>query len=335
MSIRILVTGASSPAAASVLQAVAGAGAVAFAADSNLYAPGLFLVEPARRAHLPTPDEPEMLSELLAFCVRHEIDAIIPTLDEELLPLAAARRRFHSLGIRLMLSSYESLLSALDPWQMIESCRGKVPVPRAALFDARFEPFEWRPPMVLRHRSGGAPRTILERTELDLYARSSEWIVHEALPGNRYEVDVLRLISGAVVATVPREILVPSHDLALTSRTFHDPRLEAMAATVVETLGLAHVVGVRFARAADGQIRLVGIEPRVPTSIAVTMASGLDLTSVAVHDILGSPFEAVGDFREVGVVRSSGMQLVPESEIRQAQNAPWPLGRSTHPGVVQ
>ncbi len=121
---RVLVTGAGGPSGVAILQAMEPAPVTLYAADIDPYGAGLYLVASARRAILPRGEDPRFADALLEICVREQVDVVVPTVDTELLPLAAARERFAEAGVRLVLASDATLSVCLDKWLLAERCRG-------------------------------------------------------------------------------------------------------------------------------------------------------------------------------------------------------------------
>jgi carbamoyl-phosphate synthase large subunit len=84
-----------------------------FAADMNpalssacQVADGCFSVPAART--------PDYAAAVLALCERHGIGLVLPTIDTELLPLAAAREQFSARGVSLVISSTELVTRCRD-----------------------------------------------------------------------------------------------------------------------------------------------------------------------------------------------------------------------------
>ena len=70
----------------------------------DCWAAGLYLVPPRRPGgHPGRARRPSFAELLLARCLELGADVVIPTVDAELRPLAAARRTFEQAGIALML----------------------------------------------------------------------------------------------------------------------------------------------------------------------------------------------------------------------------------------
>src|SRR5580700_3979809 len=93
--ISVLVTGAGGPAAIAVMKSLRADPAIRLiAADMDIWAAGLYLVPAADRAVIPAGAAPGFAASLLASSRRLGADVVIPTVDAELRPLAAAREDF-------------------------------------------------------------------------------------------------------------------------------------------------------------------------------------------------------------------------------------------------
>lgn len=330
MTIRVLVTGAGGPAAIAFMKALRGQDVEVHAADMSRYAAGLFFVAPEKRVIVPPGDEPELVPELLSYCVRHEIDVLVPLVDQELLAIADARAQFAALGTAVLISNAAAVESALDTWAVVRACFERVDVPLTRLFSRGASFDGWRYPLVVRPRRGrGGMRLVLSSEELAEVERSPDLLVQEYLPGTEHAVDVLSTSRGRVVAAVPRERLAVSHGLSVTARTVRDPELSALARVVVTELGLTGLSTVRFRGGQDGRPKVVRVHPRSSPSVTLTLAAGINLPALALQEALGQDMpERVEDFEEVAMVRTWEERIVPAREVLAAKDGPWePLGR--------
>ena len=89
---RILITGAGGAAAISVWKSL-GAEHELHMADMDPLAAGLYLVPPDRRLIIPRGDTPELVPALYKACRERRSTRVLPTVDAELAPVAAARRQ--------------------------------------------------------------------------------------------------------------------------------------------------------------------------------------------------------------------------------------------------
>src|SRR5581483_5023668 len=161
-----------------------------------------------------------------------------------------------------------------------ERCEGVVHLPRTSLVDDGFEPHAPSLPAVAKPRTGSGSRgvrVIEHRAELLELPRDGSLIVQEYLPGLEYSIDVLAGTTGCVIASVPRSRLKVDSGIAVTGRTVRDERLETLAATVAETVGLRGIANVQVKLDRCGVPALLEVNPRVPGSLALTIASGVDM----------------------------------------------------------
>jgi len=320
---RVLVTGAGGPAAIAVFRALEPDHSVTLlAADMDAWAAGLYLVPSDRRVIVPPGTSPGFADALLALCVDHGVDLLIPTVDCELGAVAGQADRFTAAGIRLLLPPAAVLEVTLDKLALATACADVVRVPRTESA-ATTDPAGWSYPVIVKPRRGSGSRGVAVVDSADgLRARrlGDDMLVQEYLPGEEYSVDVLADPSGAVVAAVPRVRQRVDSGVSVAGYTVVDPELEGFAVAVVEALGLPFVSNVQIRRDDAGRPALLEINPRVPGSLALTVAAGVDMARLAVDALRGRPLPATVPHRAVAMVRYLADhvveldQLVPDPE---------------------
>lgn len=316
---RILITGAGGPAAISFLKAIKGQPFEVHMADMSHLAAGLFLVPPEQRLCIPAGRDPLLVNALLMECVKRRIDVLVPTVDAELYALACAAHRFKEFGIRILVSSAKSLALCLDKFALAQACKDTIDVPKTELFEdpAAFE--RWAYPLIIKPRAGSGSRGVRRIdsfSELAAIPPSSELIVQEFLPGTEYSVDVLADTKGVIRAVVPRERMLVDSGVAVVSRTVRDEGLMTAAANVAKAVGITHIANVQLRRRANGTPALLEINPRTPGTMPLTVASGINMPSLALAAILGNPaLYPMTPFKELAVVRYLEERFIHPSEL--------------------
>lgn len=318
MSKRVLVTGAGGPAAVAFMNALIDSEVELHAADIDPYAPGLYLV-PAQNRHLIKRGSDRLfVNHLLALCTEHKIDALVPTVDAELLPIAQARHLFAARGVRVLAAAAETLGLCLDKWALHHACLSEVEVPRTQLLTDRSSwpgPF----PCVVKPRTGSGSRGVMvveDARSFDSIPRSDKLLVQEHLPGEEYSVDVYVGQSGGVHAAVPRVRLKVDSGVAITSRTLRDPDLIGRACQVAKLIGLRGVANIQFRRDRLGVARLLEVNPRFAGTMSLTVRSGANIPQMALSELFGSPPPAgMVPFEEIGMVRTFRETYVSPQEI--------------------
>jgi carbamoyl-phosphate synthase large subunit len=325
---RVLVTGVGGPSGVCLLKALAERPVALLAGDIDPYAAGLYLVGAGERAILPRGDREGFAEQLLELCEREAIDVVVPTVDCELIPLAAQRARFEAAGVRLVLAALETLEVCLDKWALHARCHGRVRTPDTVLVDETFDPAGVPLPAIVKPRTGSGSRGILRVEsveELDRLERDGTLLVQELLPGAEYSLDVLATRAGRVIAVVPRERLKVDSGIAVTSRTRHDDDLQCIGREVAELIGLTGVANVQVKGDVHGEPALLEVNPRFPGTMALTVASGPDMPWLCVADALGEelPAETL-PFAEIAMVRFFQERFLSFAEIAALQNGGSP-----------
>ena len=295
------------------------------AADMDPWAAGLYLVPPGARTLIPAGAAPDFTDVLLARCLALGVDVVLPTVDAELRPLARARETFAAAGIDLLLASAAALEVILDKLTLARHCAGVVRVPRTEPFESRLDPAEWSYPVVVKPRTGSGSRglmTVGSAGELASLPRSPSLIVQEFLPGEEYSVDVLADAGGHVIASVPRLRARVDSGVSVGGRTVHDAEVEWFGRVVAEATGVTYVANVQCKRDRDGVPALLEVNPRMPGTLGLTIASGVDMPRLALAALLGQPVPAAMDFRELAVVRFLDERFIDPAEISGYLAAP-------------
>lgn len=317
----VLVTGAGGPAAIAVMRSLFADPSIRLiAADMDPWAAGLYLVPPADRVLVPAGADRGFARTLLALCRPAAVDIVVPTVDAELRPLAAARDAFRSAGVELMLAPAGALELILDKLALARHCRDVVAVPRTEPLGAAVDPQSWTYPVVVKPRSGSGSRDIRilhSAPELAAVTRSEELLVQEYLPGDEYSIDVFADRPGHVVAAVPRLRAKVDSGISVAGRTVRDAELEHFGAAVAAATGLTFIANVQAKRDSAGRPALLETNPRAPGSLALTIASGVDMPRLAMDLIRGRTLPEHAAFREVAMVRFLDERVVEIAEINQ------------------
>jgi carbamoyl-phosphate synthase large subunit len=320
----VLVTGAGGPAAIAAMKSLRADPTVELlAADMDPWAAGLYLVPEQARTLVPAGAAPEFCDVLLARCRALGADVVLPTVDAELRPLAAARQRFAGHGIDLLLAPAPALDVILDKLTLARHCAGTVRVPRTEALGPGTDPASWPYPVIVKPRSGSGSRGFRvigsagELTALIGQADEPGLLVQEYLPGEEFSIDVLADAAGQVIASVPRLRARVDSGVSVGGRTVHDAELEAFGRAVAEATGVTFVANVQAKRDAGGRPALLEVNPRMPGTLGLTIASGVDMPRLALDSLRGRPVPAALGFRDMAVVRFLDERVLDPAEIER------------------
>ena len=319
MKTNILVTGAGGAAAIAFFNAIPRGEYNFFMGDMDPFAAGLYLVPRAQRVILLRGDDYDFVEGLLEICVAKQIGLLVPTVDCELLPIAASLERFAAIGVRVLSETAETLQICLDKNALMEKCGDAAFVPRSAVLDRHFDAADWDFPLFLKPRSGSGSRGIVKvdaPRELSAQPRNSSLLAQEYLPGAEYSVDVLANGRGGILAAVPRERLKVDSGIAVASRVARNERLELYAKAIARKLNLKYVANVQFKLNAAGEPKLLEVNPRFPGTMPLTVKCGVNMPWLALQSALGKDIGAREiAWQELGMVRTWQEHFVESGEI--------------------
>ncbi len=301
---KILLTGAGGPAAISVWKSLHTLEPhhTLYMADMDARASGLYLVPPERRFLVPRGDASHFSDDLLTLCLKQGIDACISTVDAELAGLAARRGDFSAIGVQLVMADAAALALCRDKAQLIPAVAALgVPVPVGGVWKGAQGMLHWDtyPAFAKPCKGSGSAglMNINSATDLAQVPTDGSYLLQELLPLEEYSVDVYAQPEAAggvtVIAAVVRERMKTDSGIAVTARTRHLPELQALAAQVVQGLGLPYVSNVQFKRDVRGTYKFLEVNPRFPGSLPLTAMAGVDIPQLMLHNLLGHQHAAV------------------------------------------
>ncbi len=204
--------------------------------------------------------------------------SVVQNLDEA---IAALKRTIESYGAALLKSDVgtgaQGMLCIGHPLSDSAPASGRSWIPTAVFEHACMDPY--------------APWVSLLFQDL-FFASASSWprLVMAYLPGDEFSVDVLSR-NGEILACVVRKRLRAALGMATETTVVSAPDVEEAARSVIAATGLSYVNNVQFRRDAAGIPRLLEINPRIPGTIHLTVAAGLNLPLAACVQALGQTME--------------------------------------------
>jgi carbamoylphosphate synthase large subunit len=262
---RVLVTGAGGPAGAGAIASLRALGYRVLAADMREvpHEAHEFALLPAAKSL----DFGRALRELIA---RERIDWLVPTVSEELVPVARVAARLRAGGVRVFMPDAGATVICEDKWHTAVFLAGNgVAVPRSSL-DAPAS--GWLPapdaPLLTRPRVGRGGRGVLVHDRPLTAPVGRDVIWQEFLPGTEYDVVLLLhperphqvLCLQVLEKLVLREGRVGN---ATQLRAVDAPDVAAVAVAAAHALALAGPVDIDIRRGRDGVPRVLEINARL------------------------------------------------------------------------
>jgi carbamoyl-phosphate synthase large subunit len=240
------------------------------------------------------------VTELLTICQAEQVRLLIPTIDDELATIAAAREQFKALSTVVACSPAETATICNDKY---ETCTRLIEagVPAAKSYLPVQLTEDMPLPLFVKPRVGrGAigAFTVTTPDELDFFLRYVPTpIVQEYLQGPEFTIDVLCGFDGKPLSIVPRERVVIRAGVSDRGRTVNDPRLIRLAEEACAALPFAGPINIQC-RMRYEQPAIFEINPRFSGGIPLTIQAGADFPAMLIKLAMGRRVDPViGSFK--------------------------------------
>lgn len=296
----VLITGAGAAGTAGKIMRLRDQGHRVVATDINADAAGLYLAD--RGYVVPAGDSAMFTDEIARICMIEDVRAIVPLVDEELLPVW----RLATTGVEVLLPHPNMVAVCLDKYALcLVLAEAGIPVPATRLAGASTRGMPY--PLITKPRFGRGGRgvTVL-RTALDAADRGrdalapDQVVVQEYIEGPEYTVSVVVWRDGRVQAVVPKQVLL-KHGSSSYAISRHEPGITRLCREIADVLGADGPFNVQLRVDSSGTPRVFEINPRFSGSSALTAAAGVDEVSALLGQAVDVTAPQVDDVWCAGV----------------------------------
>lgn len=319
-AINILMTGGGAPGAAGILKCLQQEPSFnIIVADANCNAVGKYLNKSFET--IPYATSADFVETVLSVCKRKNINALLPLVTKELIPLAQQIKRFEEAGIKLLISPASSLEIANNKSRLYEFLQWRgmaVPdfrvVETIEQFKKAVEELGFPAKQIcfkpsVSNGSRGFRIVTEQINELDLlfnYKPDStfislddavrilssgvfpELLISEYLPGEEYSVDCLAR-HGQSILIVPRLRKRMINGISVEGEFVKEESIINYCTQIIKELQLHGNIGIQVKKTEVGQFLILEINPRVQGTIAAAFGAGINLPLLAVKQELGLP----------------------------------------------
>jgi carbamoyl-phosphate synthase large subunit len=322
----VLVTGAGGGGTVEVIKALRARDYRVVAIDSSRYAAGFAFANAAYT--VPEAIDKAFIPAVAQIIQAETPDFVVPLVDEEILVLHDLLASGTTPKFRLLTPSRSFCALSLDKWETFLALQAAgLPTPPTALA-SDCSSIHW--PAVIKPRDGRGSRGVAyldEAGDLDAYLgatkrKANDFVVQERVRGSEFTVSAVVALGGPTLAVVPKEVLI-KRGVTTAGVTRVQPDLDALCRKVQDAL---HADGpfnlqliVDSAGDSAGRPQIIEINPRYSTTVALTIASGIDEVDLVIQHALGKRVEAPAFQANLMMLRYYKQLYVPEGEWPPAQ----------------
>lgn len=274
-------------------------GGKVFVGDINPQSPSLYFAD--EYIILPKSDKVSFIDELIEICKNHEINLLIPTRDEELSLFSKNIDKFSNVGIKVMVSPWESINICQNKDSFIEFCKSNgFDIPKTYGDTDDYSKLEY--PLFIKPKIGKGGLDTFKVDSFDelksILIVLEDVLVQEFVDWKEYTIDLFADFDGKVISAVPRERINVLGGESLVTKTFKDKILINESIKLAESLNLiGHNTIQCFFNGEN--VKFIEINPRFGGAAILSFAAGANSPENLIKLLNGENLEPnIYDFKD-------------------------------------
>jgi len=221
--------------------------------------------------------DPNYIPSLLHICEREKIDALIPTIDTDLLVLSQNKRSFENIGTKVFISDEDKIRICRDKRttaQFFTNLALKTPIP---VDDYR--KYNGIFPAFIKPKDGSSSINafkVIDYFELEMYSKEvPDYIVAPYIEGTEYTVDAFCDFDGKPILITPRIRLAVRSGEVLKTQISQDDVIIEETKKIISSFKPCGAITIQLIR--DGQTKedyFIEINPRFGGGAPLSMKAG-------------------------------------------------------------
>ncbi len=290
------------------------------AVDMNKYAAGLFLAD--RSYLLPPCGSQDYLGKLDRIIKKEKVDVLIPLIDEELLSIS---RYYKDRKIPKILLPRENFIGlCLNKWRLMNALlKAKIPCPKTYLvksfkkFPKNLFPCIIKP---IRSRGSRGFRYLNNESDLKRYFQNNpqnkrNLIIQEIIKGTEFTISVVVSPDGEVLSVVPKEIILKK-GITKIAVTRQNQNIEGVCRKIQQNFKANGPFNVQLIMDKKTNLpKIFEINPRFSTTVALTMASGVNEVDLLIKRLFGKKVLAPKFKENLTMIRYEDQIYLDENNI--------------------
>lgn len=240
--------------------------------------------------------EPEYIPQLLKICEEEKVDCLIPTIDTDLMLLAANKKKFEAIGTKVLISAVEKVKICRDKRYTADyfiSLGLKSPIPVDAV-----EKYVFGFPAFIKPKDGSSSINAYKVTneeDLKAYAEKiDDYIIQPFISGKEYTIDIFCDYEGNPVFITPRERMAVRAGEVSKTRICQDDVMIAEMKTLIADYKPCGQITVQLIQDENtGDNYYIEINPRFGGGAPLSIKAGADSAEAVIRMLRGEKLNYV------------------------------------------
>lgn len=261
-------------------------------ADCDKLAAGLFLSD---KSYLISPFANQSLffEDLKKIIRKEKIDLVIPALDPLLIKFSENRDFFEKLGVKILLSSPETIFLTRDKWQTYKLLKDVVLLPKSFINKKKINISY---PLFIKPRDGSGSINAFKvnsKEELNFYFKKiKNPIIQEYLEGKEYTIDCLADMEGNLLFCIPRLRLETKAGVSIKGRVVKNENIEKIAKKISKRLKFKGPFFFQL-KEKKGKLMIIEINSRFGGGMPLSVAAGPNIYLLSIKLFLGEKIKNI------------------------------------------
>lgn len=331
MSYKVLMTGAGAPGGPGIIKSLLNLDYIdLFIADENDNASGRYLL-PEKFFRIPKADDLSFCDQVLNLCLQIGINVVFPLVTKELLHFSKNVETFRKHNITIIVSEKNSLATAVNKCRLFEHLNEKnIELPKFKVVKTynefseavKFIGYPEKPFCIKPGFSNGSRGVrIVDNTidkfdllfnhkpdslyigfdELNSILKQKEFpelLISEVLPGEEITVDTI-INNDRIELILPRKRLKMISGISVQGEFFYDEKVIDYVKRILNSLKLSGPIGIQLKQNANGDYRILEINPRIQGTSVAAKGLGINLPGLVVRNALTlqNKYPSVGEIK--------------------------------------
>lgn len=280
-----------------------------YGADITPTAPALYFCD--RTVLVPRIKTPEYIPALLDICRAEGIDALIPTIDTDLLILAQSKEQFAAIGTRVLISAPDKIALCRDKRLTADyfhsvGLESPAPVDDVSRYQGPF-------PAFIKPKDGSssifAYRADTREELLSYAAQVPDYIIQPFISGTEYTVDIFCDFAGNPIYITPRIRQAVRAGEVLKTQIAQEPSILSEMQRLIRDYKPCGPITVQLIRSGETN-HYIEINPRFGGGAPLSMLAGADAAQALLRLLGGEALSFQPEAAEDGAVYSRFDQSV-------------------------
>ena len=284
---------------------------ILYGADITSTAPALFFCD--QTVIVPRIKTSEYIPALLDICQKEKIDALIPTIDTDLLLLSQNKEHFTAIGTRVLISAPDKIALCRDKRLTADyfhsvGLESPAPVDNIRSYDGGF-------PAFIKPKDGSSSVFAYKAhnlEELTAYAAQvPDYIIQPFISGTEYTVDIFCDFDGRPIYITPRIRQAVRAGEVLKTQIVQDKQIVEEMWRLIRDYKPCGAITVQLIRQeSTGIDYYIEINPRFGGGAPLSIMAGADSAEALLRLLAGEQIPYIPDAAEDGAVFSRFDQSV-------------------------